>query len=96
MEKRRLSHHKYAQCHVIVLKDGSIHFISYNTLVIRAELTVHGEYVLFCSGTYTQTTRRQIGWFLKEYFGDISYYDMKQCAEDGTGIQATLKHARFW
>nr|UVY05914.1 MAG: hypothetical protein [Bacteriophage sp.] len=41
-------------------------------------------------------TRKQIGWFLKEYFGDVSYYDMKKCAEDGTGICAERKHAKYW
>ena len=33
---------------------------------------------------------------LTEYFGDVSYYDMKKCAEDGTGIYAERKHAKYW
>lgn len=41
-------------------------------------------------------TRKQIGWFLKEYFGDISYYDMKRISGSGEGIYAERKHAKFW
>lgn len=94
--KRKLTNHKYAQCHVIIEDNGTINFISYKTLVIQAVPHISGQYVLFCTGTYSQTTRKQIGWFLKEYFGDISYYGMKKCAYDKTGICAERKHAEFW
>lgn len=96
LEIRKLTNHKYAQCHVIIEDNGTINFISYETLVIQAVPRISGRYVLFCTGTYSQTTRKQIGWFLKEYFGDISYYDMKKCAYDGTGIYAERKHAKYW
>lgn len=96
VETRKLTNHKYSQCHVAIYDNGTINFISYTTLVIKAVPDVSGKYVLFCTGTYSATTRKQIVWFLKEYFGDVSYYDMKKCAEDGTGICAKRKHAKFW
>lgn len=96
LETRKLEHHKYSQCHVSIEDNGTINFISYTTLVIQAIPTTYGDYVLYCTGTYSPTTRKQIGWFLKEYFGDISYQQMKQCAKDGTGISATKKHAKYW
>lgn len=77
LETRKLTNHKSSQCHVTIEDNGTINFISYTTLVIQAVPHVSGQYVLFCTGTYSQTTRKQIGWFLKEYFGDVSYYDMK-------------------
>lgn len=93
LEIRKLTNHKSAQCHVLIEDNGTINFISYTTLVIQAIPHTSGKYALFCTGTYSQTTRKQIGWFLKEYFGDVSYYDMKKCAEDGTGICAEHKRA---
>lgn len=77
LETRKLTNHKSAHCHVSIEDNGTINFISYTTLVIQAVPHSSGQYVLFCTGTYSQTTRKQIGWFLKEYFRDISYYDMK-------------------
>lgn len=96
LETRKLTNHKSAQCYVTIQDNGIINFISYTTLVIQALPHPNGGYVLYCTGTYSQTTRKQIGWFLKEYFGDINYYHMKKCAEDGTGIYAERKYAKFW
>lgn len=96
LEIRRLEQHKSAQCHVCIENDGTIYFISYSTLVIKAVPDENGLYYLSCTGTYSNTTRRQIGWFLKEYFGDVTYYDMKESAECGNIIHAELKHAKFW
>lgn len=96
LERRRLTNHKSAQCHVCIEDDGTIYFFSYSTLVIQADHIDNDNYILFCTGTYSNTTRKQIGWFLKEYFGDVSYYQMKQSAEDGAGVYAVRKHAKFW
>lgn len=99
MIERKLEHHKNSQCHITIENDGTINFISYTTLVIKA-IPVYGshreQYMLYCNGTYSKTTRKQIGWFLKEYFGDTTYYDMKRCAENGTCVIAKRKHAEFW
>lgn len=76
----KLRDHKYSQCHVVFYSDASFDFISYNTIVISGELVQGCNYKLKCSGLYSATTRRQIGWFLKEYFSNISYYDIKRIA----------------
>lgn len=75
-ETYKLEKHPYSQCHVVVNEFG-IHFISYNTQVI----SINNLGYLDCRGTYSQTTRRQIGWFLREYAPKLSYYDAKYCAE---------------
>lgn len=71
-----------AQCGVVLSDDGSIHFISYTTRVI----TIDKEGWIECTGTYSQTTRKQIGKFLKEYAPVFNYYTMKQIAETGKRI----------
>lgn len=71
-----------AQCGVVLSDDGSIHFISYTTRVI----TIDKEGWIECTGTYSQTTRKQIGKFLKEYAPVFNYYTMKQIAETGERI----------
>lgn len=96
VNKKKLTHHKSANCYVTVEDDGTINLISYDTLVVHATPYTLNEYVLFCTGTYSQTTRKHISWFLKEYFGDISYYDMKKCYENSVGICGKRKHAKFW
>ena len=69
----KLKNHPYAQCSVRVLLDGSIVFTSYNTDVIYIDK--YGW--LYVSGLYSATTRKQIGYFLKEYVPQLSYYDIK-------------------
>ena len=76
MEERKLKDHKYAQCKVLVTPN-QIAFVSYRTTVIVADLETRE---IECGGTYSQTTRKQIGWFLKEYFPNVSYYDIKEIA----------------
>lgn len=72
----RLKNHPYAQCGVI--RDNSdITFISYATAVIRISF-VDGVRHIECTGTYSATTRKQIGYFLKEYAPDLCYHDMKR------------------
>ena len=68
----------YAKCGVDTLKDGTILFYSYETLVISVSPTGWLE----CTGTYSQTTRKQIGRFMQEYFG-LCYCDAKRCYENG-------------
>lgn len=53
-------------------------------------------YFLECTGTYSQTTRKQIGYFLKEYFGSITYQDIKEIAGENTVIIAHRGHAQYW
>lgn len=94
--RQPLSHHQYAQCGVYDFGD-KLEFESYNTTVIIAEKQDDGTWYVYCTGTYSQTTRKQIGWFLKEFFGELNYYDMKRSAETGevfTGIKRRC--AKFW
>lgn len=81
---RALREMPHAQCGVVLSDDGSIHFISYTTRVI----TIDKEGWIECTGTYSQTTRKQIGKFLKEYAPAFDYYAMKQIA--GTGERINL------
>lgn len=78
----KLKDHQYAQCKVKVYDDGRITLISYNTEVIRAipHSRKLSSYELYCTGTYSRTTIRHIGWFMREYFNIASYYDMKRIA----------------
>lgn len=62
--------------------DDIIKLVSYITEVIIAVRNPKNknEWFLKCTGTYSQTTRKQIGWFLREYFPKIDYFDMKEIA----------------
>ena len=69
----KLKNHPYANCSVRVLLDGSVVFTSYITDVIY----IDKDGWLYVSGLYSATTRKQIGWFLKEYVPALSYQDIK-------------------
>lgn len=48
-------------------------------------------YILQCTGLYSATTRRQISWFLAEYFSHIEYKFIKGIAgETGDVVMADL------
>lgn len=79
---RALKYAPHAQCGVVLSDDGSVHFISYTTRVI----TIDADGWATCTGTYSQTTRKQIGNFLKEYAPRLNYYSMKAIAETGERI----------
>lgn len=77
----KLEKHRSSQCHVVLFDNGDISFYSYSTLVISAVCNKEENcYFLSCTGTYSQTTRRQISWFLKEYFPQLRYYHMRDIA----------------
>ena len=69
----KLKNHPYSNCSVRVLLDGSVVFTSYNTDVIY----IDKDGWLYVSGLYSATTRKQIGYFLKEYVPQLNYYDIK-------------------
>ena len=69
----KLKNHPYAQCSVRVLLDGSVVFTSYNTDVIY----IDKDGWLYVTGLYSVTTRKQIGYFLKEYVPALTYQDIK-------------------
>lgn len=63
MKIKKLALMPYAQAHVEIDAAGNAYLFSYRTLVI--ELTANGW--LTCTGTYSQTTRKHIGAFMREY-----------------------------
>ena len=69
----KLKNHPYSNCSVRELIDGSVVFTSYNTDVIYIDKSGW----LYVSGLYSATTRKQIGYFLKEYAPFLNYYDIK-------------------
>lgn len=71
---RKLSNHPAAQCRVRLYDNGDICFQSYHTDVLYYDSLFKR---LYCSGTYSQTTAKQITWFLREYFPNLSYHDCK-------------------
>ena len=76
--KKKLTSHPYCQCYVELTPDRTaVRFISYTTLVIEVNINADGTREFECMGTFSQTTRKQIGYFLKEYFPDVNYYNMK-------------------
>ena len=82
MTIKKLTDHPYSQCHVEIAPNGEIYFFSYVTLVCH----IDAEGWLECTGTYSQTTRKQIGWFLKEYAPSMTYQMVKQAFTDNMAI----------
>lgn len=73
--KIKFSDHKYAQAHMEVIPNGLL-LVSYTTPVAKLQdnwLTVYE--------LHSQTTRRHIGWFMRE-IGNFSYQLAKQLVED--------------
>ena len=64
--------------------------ISYDTYVASVDIYLDKEedytIVYYCSGTYSQTTRKHINRFSKEVTPWLSYYDYKAMAESETGV----------
>lgn len=50
-------------------------------------------YYISCSGTYSQTTSKQITWFLREYFAGITLDNIKQIAGEDAVLVAHRKEA---
>ena len=83
---RKLHDHPYANCKVIEVEiygkeknEGTKRYIlrSYTTDVVLVRETPT-TWELTCYGTYSQTTRRQIGWFLKAICSPFTYFDAKK------------------
>lgn len=77
--------HEYAQAKIITFENGTIMLQSYNTIV--ASVTDDGW--LDCTGTYSRTTIKHIGWFMqivRSKFGCGNYYTAKNAYETGTCV----------
>lgn len=70
---RKLSAMPYAQAHVEIAEDCSTYLFSYTTLVAYIEGGT-----LYINGLYSQTTRKHISAFLKEYL-NLPYIIAKTC-----------------
>ena len=79
----KLYNHEYCKAHVEIHFDENNHankieLWSYNTRVCGAYKTANDGWTLFCTGTYSQTTRRQISWFSnKPWVSKRGYRDWK-------------------
>lgn len=74
---KRLACCPYGSCGVVFDNNG-VNLISYTTLVCN----IDNNGFLSCTGTYSATTRKHIGAFLKEYAPNICYHDAKFCFEN--------------
>lgn len=70
----------YAQAKVRIYDDGTIEMISYSTVVC---IIKNG--VVYCTGTYSQTTRKHISAFMSEYT-PFDYYTAKYIAGTNMGV----------
>lgn len=82
MKIKKLSAMPYAQAHVEIDNAGNIYLFSYVTLTC----TITNDGWLTCTGTYSQTTRKHIGAFMREYVtypNDThgTYHEAKACFE---------------
>lgn len=72
MTKKKLKYCPYGQAYSVIDENGAISLVSYSTTVI----VIDPMGWLTCSGTYSQTTRKHIGAFMKEYT-TFTYYTAK-------------------
>ena len=77
MESRKFTDHKYAQAQINTYPDGSRALQSYDTIVIE----IDPESWLRVNGLYSPTTKRHIGWFMRER--GFTYQLAKQMYLDG-------------
>ena len=91
---RKLRNHPYANCKVIETdvhdneSDETIRrwvLRSYTTDVVLVRETPT-TWELTCYGTYSQTTRRQIGWFLRDICSPFTYFDAKKSFAESVDI----------
>ena len=78
--EKNLSQHKSAQCHVKIddlTSPCEMKFISYTTEIIHA-VRHDGVWHLKMSGKYSQTTSKQVTWFLREYFPSVSREELEE------------------
>ena len=96
----KLASHQSANCCLSVYReDGNVRRVSlrsYSTDVCGIYFDeVYGAWHIYCTGTYSQTTRRQIGWFARELCYayakcEIDYFDFKAIYEDSLKAGASM------
>lgn len=85
---RRLDLMPYAQAGIIERADG-VQLVSYETIV--AEI-VDGW--LHCYGTFSASTRRHIGAWLREVAPSLNYHDAKRCFADSVEMNVNTGEVR--
>lgn len=101
----KLASHQYANCRLSVYReDGNVRRVSlrsYSTDVCGIYFDeVDGAWHIYCTGTYSQTTRKQIGWFARELCYayapcEIDYFTFKYIYEDSHGAELPQRLCRF-
>ena len=81
----------YGSCGIVKNANG-IHLVSYTTVVC----TIDNMGFLSCTGTYSNTTRKHISAFLKEYAPRLSYYDAKHAYENRYAINIFTGEIEFF
>lgn len=81
MEKRKLKYCPYGKAYVVIDEHNAITLVSYCTTVV----VIDPQGWLTCSGTYSATTRKHIGAFMKEYT-TLDYYTAKHAFENNYTI----------
>lgn len=76
---RPLKYRPCGQCGILE-NDETIALQSYTTTVLVLNKMTGW---LYCTGLYSNTTRRHIGLWLKEVCPNVSYYTIKKCYNDG-------------
>ena len=78
--EKKLKKMPYAQAKVRIYDNGTVEMISYKTVVCIIKNDV-----VYCTGTYSQTTRKHISAFMSEYT-PFDYQTAKHIAGTNMGI----------
>lgn len=81
MMSRKIRGHEKAQVRVIE-EDGVLTLVSYTTPVVQVRYE-KGRRLVTCSGLYSRTTIKHIGWFCRQELPGLTYYDVKAIAGKG-------------
>lgn len=75
---KKLKAMPYAQAHVCIEDDDSINLVSYTVLICK----IDADGWLYVRGLCSQTTRRHISAFMREYGNGATYCIAKWCYEN--------------
>ena len=92
MTIRKLSAMPYAQAHIEIDERGNIALFSYNTLA--ATLTPDGWLAVYC--LCSQTTRRHVSAFVREYTSNIDYATAKYSLTHRVDINIHTGEIVYW
>lgn len=89
---KTFKNHPYCQAKIYIndeAKEGEYKIVlqSYNTFV----LYIDNNDILDCTGLYSRTTIKHIGYFLREFYPSISYYDVKNAYNKGKRLNLITK-----